>query len=55
MFTAGLFVMKVLIHDTKSMILKERSDKLYFINKKTFCSINDTVKEWKDKLQSGRK
>ena len=37
MFIAALFVIKVLIHDTKSMILKERSDKLYLINRMTFA------------------
>jgi hypothetical protein len=37
------------LHDTKNIIQKEKKDKLHIIKIKNFCSIKDTIKEWKQK------
>ena len=39
---------KVLGHDTKSMILEEKIDKLDFIKIKNFSSVKDPIKRMED-------
>ena len=46
---------KFIIHDTKSVIHKRKTDRFYLIKIKNFCSAKELLKEGKDKLQIGRK
>lgn len=39
----------------KTQLLKEKDDKLDFMEIKQFCSVNDTVKRKKDNILTGRK